>query len=52
MLAVRSHNVGLVRKMLAKGADVDAQDAGGRTALEDAGQNVEIRATLRAGAHR
>jgi len=53
MLAAQSHNVDLVRKMLARGADVNARDANGHTALFYAEEDPKIVGPLKgAEAHR
>ena len=52
MFAIQAQNVDLVRNMLAKGADVNARDAKGKTVLYYAGNSPPIRILLqRAGAH-
>jgi len=53
MLAAYLHDADLVRGMLAKGADANARNAQGKTALDFGGDIPAIRALLhRAGAHR
>jgi len=42
MLAAQAHDVGLVHKMLARGAEVNAQDIGGHTALFYAEEDPKI----------